>query len=558
MPLDSARFPLKRLIETFCDAASQREDIRLVLTGRRTPGEMFPLWSYVDARGFRDRVSFLPYYHQCRDFPVKKHDCWRWIGRDIEAADLDASALLSEDGPCANRTGKLALFVTSIHPEHLQGNSRLMRLWLDHLKMAGYRVHLLHYATDAAYVTDDMRVRAGEGIELYREIAVTAGLVGADAGAANVHVDDWCGTEAIEAVSALAGQYEYDVAIVNYAFMSAAFNALAAYTRKILLTHDGLSDRNRRILAQGYPSAAPWISLDPRGERQAFLRADAVVALQALEAEEFRRLCGDAAKVRLVSPVFPVAPAPQAPPPADRLRIGYMAARNLLNVTNLAQFLRAWLADPELRGNSEIVIAGWICADFAALVEGGATLLEDAAPQMLGAVGDPALFFDKCDLVINPDGGGTGVKIKTLEAMAARRPVVTTAAGAVGVDSPSRFHAAPDIGALVRLLAEIARDPSLLDAVRRETADAYDRYAARNEAAMNRLFGSASCEADAPENVRAPGGSGPNEGARGSNKGGEIAKSLAESLTAIGYIVLPFSMRRRMKRQMLMDGLRRR
>ena len=48
--------------------------------------------------------------------------------------------------------------------------------------------------------------------------------------------------------------------------MTAVFDGVAAYTQKILLTHDRFTDRNRRMLAQGYSSAG-WVSIDERGER---------------------------------------------------------------------------------------------------------------------------------------------------------------------------------------------------------------------------------------------------------------------------------------------------
>ncbi|MEO8772564.1 MAG: glycosyltransferase, partial [Ferruginibacter sp.] len=44
------------------------------------------------------------------------------------------------------------------------------------------------------------------------------------------------------------------------------------------------------------------------------------------------------------------------------------------------------------------------------------------------------------DVVINPENGGTGYKLKTLEALAYGMPLVATTAGAIGVAEPFKNH----------------------------------------------------------------------------------------------------------------------
>jgi len=508
IPLDSARYRVKELLEIYRTLAQSRGDVHFFLAGKRTSSEAFSVWNFIDENEITDRVSFLPYYERCNEIPVKKVDCWRWIGRDLARNGLSVGTLLSGPEPSNSIDNRFALFVTCFHPERYEGNTRLMRQWLNHLKAAGYRVHLLYYATDPNQVTTEMRARVRAGLELYREVAVTTKLVGINREGLNVHVDDWCGKEALDAASELASQYEYDVAIVNYPFMTAIFNCLASYTKKILITHDSFTDRNRRMYEQGY-SSATWVSLDRRGEQEACDRADIVVALQEHEAEQFGALCGDLTKIRVVSPVFPLSAVGPTASASGKLRIGYFGSGNWVNEQNLALYLRAWLAQPDLSKKTEIVLAGGVCAKFADWVEDGTALLEKVAPTMLGKVVDLNEFFICCDVVVNPERGGTGIKIKTLEAMAANVAVLSTAAGSLGIGSESRFHAAADAAALAQLTAEIANDRSLLQLAHQETTDAYRQYSERNQAAMVNLLGPIRNAASSSKTAAANAGSEP-------------------------------------------------
>lgn len=488
MPLDSARYPIKELLETFRDIVRVREDAHLVLSGRRIANESFSVWNYVDENGLTDRVTYLPYYQRCTKFPLKKDDCWTWIGRDIAPDALNAENVFAHGDQFSPDRNRYALFVTSFHIERQEGNTRNMRHWLAYLRAAGYRVHVLYYATDTELVSDQMRERAAAQADLYKEVPLQTKLWGVNTDGLNVHVDDWCGKELLDAASELVSKYEYNVAVVNYPFISGVFDVIPNYTKKILFTHDSFTDRNRRMLEQGYSSAS-WVSLDRSGEKKACDRSDIIVALQDQEAEFFAELVGDRNKIRVVCPVFPSTPVTPAVGGARKLRIGYFGSSNWVNEQNLALYLRAWLELPALAAESEVIVAGGVCDEFIHRAEGGEALLAKAAPKMMGRVADVSDFFKCCDVVINPERGGTGIKIKTLEAMAASMPVITTTAGCAGIGSDSRFHAATDIQGLARLTAEVAGNRSLLQLVSRDTAEAYQRYVIKNQSTMDELFG---------------------------------------------------------------------
>ena len=469
--------------------AALRSDMTLLLAGQRDADVVFSVLNYLESEGIAERVLFYPYFDVCRDFPIKKEECDLWIDRTVPAQLLTAQYLADGLDNPPRKQEKNALFVTSFHPMKMEGNSTNMRRWLADLQAREYQTHVAYYRYDSSSVSEEMRERARLEYPVYLEVDVTTPLVGVNKNGLNVHVDDWCGPEFLNAISNLVHSYEYDIAIVNYPFMSATFEVIPSYTRKVLFTHDSFANRNRRMLAQGYPESG-WVSLAEAGERLACLRSDVVVALQEEEARYFEDLVEQKVPVQVVSPVLPVKTRPLRERRGP-IRIGYLGSSNWVNELNYGEFLKAWLDIPHLRDSTKLVLAGVICRTIDGLVP--EALLAAADLERIGPVEDLQTFFDSCDIVINPERGGTGIKIKTLEAMSFGVPFVSTLAGAVGIGSMSRFHTAADAAELAMIIAEIALDPELIEEVWRETVEAYAAYVARNRAAMDQLLSPISC-----------------------------------------------------------------
>gem|GEM_PF-4475847 len=487
MPIHTQKYPVEQLLRSFQRVASTDDQVKLILTGRRCPEEIYSVWNFVDQHNLTNRVEFLPYYDRCESFPSKKSACDVWISRNTPGNLITADYLRNRLNQTLPRERQYAMFFTSFHPGKQEGNSTLMRLWLDHMKQAGYITHLVYYMYDIGAVSSDMRREALHGFDLYREIPVTSKLTGANYNGLNLHVDDWCGHEALDAVEKLAAEYEYDIAVTNYPFMSAIFDRLNAYTEKILLTHDSFVDRNRRMLAQGYPESG-WISIDQRGEKLACDRSDVVVAMQEDEAEGFRAIC-DPDKVQVISPIFDQKQITTAVR-TEKLKIGYFGSSNWVNEQNLGEYLKCWASNPELIAKSEILIAGGVCETLANFVS--KSLLEKIKPTLVGRVDQPGDFFSECDIIVNPERGGTGIKIKTLEALAHGMPIMTTMGGSVGLGSTNKYHLAEDFASLAELTAEVAANPELIDSLRSDCQAMYSTYLDTQRKRMNDLLGTPS------------------------------------------------------------------
>jgi glycosyltransferase involved in cell wall biosynthesis len=153
--------------------------------------------------------------------------------------------------------------------------------------------------------------------------------------------------------------------------------------------------------------------------------------------------------------------------------IGYLGSANPLNTRALSRFLLA-LDPPALAAEGG-----------AMLVAGAAARDLDPGPGLtpLGQVEDPDDLYARVDLVVNPHEGGTGLKIKTVEALARGLPVIGTAEAFAGLAPEAPFHAARDAPEVASLARRAARDPGFRAEVAAESARLFRRYRAEVRAA---------------------------------------------------------------------------
>lgn len=164
-------------------------------------------------------------------------------------------------------------------------------------------------------------------------------------------------------------------------------------------------------------------------ERRAVAAADEVWVLTRSDAAA---LSGDARRIR----VFAV---PGVEPPARQERAGdHVAVLGTWTWGPNREGLR-WLLDevvPRLGGTPEVVVGGR-----------GAEALGAPPPgsRFAGRVPDAATFLGQAAAIAVPAVAGSGVQVKTLDAIASGAPVVTTTVGLRGIDdAPPSVRVADD------------------------------------------------------------------------------------------------------------------
>lgn len=328
-----------------------------------------------------------------------------------------------------------------------------------HLYVCGRDGHLLH-----AGGHPDVRalLRALDGVEV-RTLAPPRG--GADPLEALERT--FCPDAMLELLARLGQALDPDVFLVNYAFLSRALLQAPARALRVIDTHDVFSTKARKVVEFGVSDAS---ALTAAQEAALLRRAELLVAIQPEEERELRALAPDRAVVTagVDFEVAPWAPPPQAPV------LLYVGSGNALNIRGIRDFLAlAWPIIRRERPDARLRVIGAVCDHLDRGVDG---------VEVLGRVDRLADAYAEAHVVINPSVAGTGLKIKTVEALAAQRPVVTWPAGVDG------------LGPELRRLCRVVRDGygfarAVLDALGDDAPFAASRAELEALLAPGRVYG---------------------------------------------------------------------
>jgi polysaccharide biosynthesis protein PslH len=277
-----------------------------------------------------------------------------------------------------------------------------------------------------------------------------------------------------------------EVVLVEYAFVSRAFEAFPQARRRLLDTHDSFVDRHLRYARKGLKRGF-WFSLRRRDENRGLRRAHTVLAIQEEEARLFAQQLAQDGLARNPGIVVVSHVLDLDHPVTDYSRGNtavFVGSNSGPNRYSLGIFLTQVL--PRVvreMPDFELKVVGRIC-DW---------LPDTPHVAKLGFVGDMKAVLDQAPLSLNPVMLGSGINIKLLEAMAAAVPTISTQTGVRGL--PGSFGSGvvvvPDADH-ARHAAEIlrfARDASL----RRETGQAAfqdaQRWNAAQREALRRVLG---------------------------------------------------------------------
>jgi len=320
----------------------------------------------------------------------------------------------------------------------------------------------------------------------------------ADAGPRSIGVDDWCPGWFRARARAHVREWQPDVVLVEYVFLSACLEGLDAPPRCVTVidTHDLMHRRQAAYAALGMPPQ--WFHTTWAEERRGLLRADLVLAIHAEDAAVLRAMIPER-RVLTVPHAHPMHAAPPGAAAAGRLL--FVASFNDLNVRGLEWLLDAvWPALRRAVPGVELVVCGTIAAKLGTLPPGVVAR---------GFVADLTAEYGAARVVVSPARGGTGLKVKVIEALCHGRPIVTTRASATGLDTgeTTGVLVADDAEAFTAALVALLGD----DARWRRLASAAAAHAARRytpEAVFASMVAAWEHERAAPRSA-APGGVAP-------------------------------------------------
>jgi glycosyltransferase involved in cell wall biosynthesis len=221
--------------------------------------------------------------------------------------------------------------------------------------------------------------------------------------------------------------------IVEYVFFSRALQHFDASVCKIIDTHDVYTGRREKLKARKIKRFYQYLT-QATEEARGLNRADVVIGIQENESRFFRKLLGDSKRVITVGHTVDT----QLVPTPDQADILFLGSPYTANVDGVRHFIEKCF--PQIRAavpQARLLLAGSICRVLNPQIAG---------VELLGEVADVRDAYARAAVVINPVLAGTGLKTKTIEALAFGRPLVSTSCGAEGIEdgAGSAFYLADD------------------------------------------------------------------------------------------------------------------
>ncbi|MBV1798575.1 glycosyltransferase family 4 protein [Siccirubricoccus sp. G192] len=276
-------------------------------------------------------------------------------------------------------------------------------------------------------------------------------------------LDDWCPCLLAERVAAMQRAGRYDALVVNYVWMSRVLEGARGALR-LIDTHDLFGDRHLVARAEGLDPS--WFFTTRAEEARGLARADLVLAIQEAEAAALRERSAVPVLTLGHMPPLRFLEAPECS--AARAMFGYLGSANPWNAASVRALDAALAAAPDL---------SWL---LAGQILRRRDLTLASRPLLLDPVPEAAAFYRAVDCVLNPMTGGTGLKIKTVEALAFGRPVLGTRDAFAGLPAEHPGHQARDAREVVALM----RDYAASEAFRRGLRQASRLLALRQAAAV--------------------------------------------------------------------------
>jgi 2-polyprenyl-3-methyl-5-hydroxy-6-metoxy-1,4-benzoquinol methylase len=238
----------------------------------------------------------------------------------------------------------------------------------------------------------------------------------------------FCPDHLADLLCRLANASPPNVALSNYVFMSRFLPMLSSRIFRVVDTHDVFSTKKSKVVRYGVAD-----SLDISGEEEAALlkRADLIIAIQPNDAQELIALSPGRTVVTAGVDFEFVKELP--PPPAEPLVL-YVASNNTLNVKGITDFLAiAWPLVLREVPDARMLIVGAVCEAVADGIVG---------VDRLGRVEDLKDVYARAKVVVNLSVAGTGLKIKTIEALSHLRPIVVWPSGVDGLSLEAQRYCA--------------------------------------------------------------------------------------------------------------------
>ena len=261
--------------------------------------------------------------------------------------------------------------------------------------------------------------------------------------------------------------------LVNFIWYSKLLEILPNNIIKILDTMDKFTDRNI-MLENAKVDKIYWnFSIKKEDEALGLNRADLVLAIQKDEKEFFESICNK--EVVLINHLeyenF-IKPLHHK----DKLIIGFIGSNNGSNISSINSFIDKFINLINISGlNIELQIAGKVCDHIKE---------QHKNIKKLYFLEDTTDFFKNIHLFVNPLTSGTGLKIKSVEALSYGVPIICFD----GIESSSKFHKIENLDLMIEYIKEIIQNPFILDELSNKSKNIFEEYTKKLDKNISTIF----------------------------------------------------------------------
>ncbi len=351
----------------------------------------------------------------------------------------------------------------------IQGTRKRITMLARSLKEKGYELYLVLFGSEWVsadrFDTDETNRQYKE---LFRETFRLPSLKNhSKYMGINIDIDDAYEEHLGIEVKKIMQDNDINIILLNYIFQSKILELLPNSTVKIIDTIDKFTDKYK---------VAKWYSYSAENEAKGISRADIVLSIQDNEKRYFKSLTEK--EVITIGHFTNKVTLDRSYKKLET--IGLISSGHQNDLEAVKKFIKKFIESGIQ--NLKLKICGMVCDTLH-------EKYKHEAIEYMFLVDDLKEFYSGIDLCVIPPEDGTGLKIKSIEALSFAVPIVSTQHGFEGIKSDSKFHHAKDIDELFEFILEIQSSPEMLETLRKESIGCYNDYSKMIEDNLASIFG---------------------------------------------------------------------
>ena len=290
----------------------------------------------------------------------------------------------------------------------------------------------------------------------------------------NFSIDESLSPDLGKCIKDLFEKKKYDIVWCEYIYTSKALLYVPDGVTKVIDTVNAFTFKRAMYDAVGYKHYI--FAINKKEEAKGLKRADYVVAIQEEEEAFFKTIVPEGVKVLTIGENMPVS----EPYATKTDTILFLGSYYVVNQQGVKDFIANVL--PLLKKSGvpyTFKLVGSICKHIP----------DSDEYVKMGYVEDIEDSYKDARLVINPVNQGTGLNIKSIEAISHAKPVVTHSVGVRGLKSDKHFAiVADDYQAYADAIISVLKDDELALNMSKDAAAFMKEYIDKNNASLEAIL----------------------------------------------------------------------